>query len=339
MRDVTLDSARTVALRERLLAAATTVPGIEHASLQQAVPFGGMSAWPLHVEGIDSVRKFGRFEFNAVSPDYFRTMGTRLLRGRGIESSDVAGAPRVMVVGASMAAVLWPGQDPLGKCVRIGFVDTVPCTYVVGVAEDIHVRSLEQETRNFYYYLPSAQWKPQEGGLFVRTPGDPTRFTEPLRRRLQEEMPGSSYVTVGRLGELIERETRSWVMGATAFTAFGALALLLAAVGLYSVIAYNVAQRRQELAVRVALGAGAGDVMRLVVGEGLRFAVFGAVVGGALALVAGRWIAPLLFDQSPRDPVVFGTVTGTLLVVAVLASAIPAFRGARADPNLALRAE
>jgi putative ABC transport system permease protein len=339
MRDVTLDSVQGVALRRRLLAAATTVPGIEYASLRRSEPFGGMSAGPLHVAGIDSVWKFGRFERNAVSPDYFRTMGTRLLRGRGIESSDVAGAPRVMVIGASMGEVLWPGQDPLGKCVRIGRVDTVPCTYVVGVAEDIQIRSFEAETRLFYYYLPAAQYEPDEGGLFVRTSGDPKQFIEPLRRRLQEEMPGSSYVTVERLGELVERESRSWMMGATAFSAFGALALLLAAVGLYSVIAYSVAQRRQELAVRVALGASASDVMRLVVGEGLRFAVSGVVVGGALALLAGRWIAPLLFDQSPRDPVVFGMVASALLVVAILASAIPAFRGARADPNLALRAE
>jgi len=339
MRDVTLDSVQAVALRRRLLAAATTVPGIEYASMRRSEPFGGISAEPLHVAGIASTQTFGLFLRNAVSPDYFRTMGTRLLRGRGIESGDVAGAPRVMVIGASMGAVLWPGQDPLGKCVRIGRVDTVPCTYVVGVAEDIQVRSFEAETRLFYYYLPSAQRDPHEGGLFVRASGDPKQFIEPLRRRLQEEMPGSSYVTVQRLGELIERETRSWVMGATAFSAFGALALLLAAVGLYSVIAYSVAQRRQELAVRVALGASAGDVMRLVVGEGLRFAVSGVVVGGALALLAGRWIAPLLFDQSPRDPVVFGTVAGALLAVAVLASVIPAFRGARADPNLALRAE
>jgi putative ABC transport system permease protein len=338
MRDVTLDSARAVALRQRLLAAATTVPGIEYASLKRSEPFGGMSAVSLYVEGIDSVRKFGLFERNAVSPDYFRTMGTRLLRGRGIESRDMANAPRVMVIGASMAAVLWPGQDPLDKCVRIG-LDTAPCTYVVGVAEDIQVRSFEPETRTFYYYLPSAQYEPEEGGLFVRTPGDPAPFIEPLRRRLQEEMPGSSYVTVERLGELIERETRSWMMGATVFSAFGALALLLAAVGLYSVIAYSVAQRKQELAVRVALGASAGKVMRVVVGEGLRFAVTGVVVGATLALLAGRWIAPLLFDQSPRDPVVFGTVTSVLLVVAGLASAIPAFRGARADPSMALRAE
>jgi hypothetical protein len=112
LRGVKLDSAQIVALRHRLLTASLTVPGIQHASSQHSVPFGGMSSWPILVEGIDSVRSFGRFDLNAVSPDYFATMGTRILRGRGIERSDVAGARRVMVIGASMGRVLWPGQDP-----------------------------------------------------------------------------------------------------------------------------------------------------------------------------------------------------------------------------------
>jgi ABC-type antimicrobial peptide transport system permease subunit len=144
---------------------------------------------------------------------------------------------------------------------------------------------------------------------------------------------------VTRLAENIEGETRSWVMGATAFTAFGGLALVLAAVGLYSVIAYNVARRKQELAVRMALGARAGNVIRLVVSEGLLFAASGAALGGAIALAAGRWLEPLLFDQPARDPVVFGTVAGALLLVAIVASVIPAIRGARVDPNTALRTE
>jgi ABC-type antimicrobial peptide transport system permease subunit len=144
---------------------------------------------------------------------------------------------------------------------------------------------------------------------------------------------------VTRLADNIEDETRSWTMGATVFTAFGVLALVLAAVGLYSVIAYNVAQRKQELAVRMALGARTHEVTRLVVREGLGFAVSGVVVGGTIALVAGRWIEPLLFDQSARDPVVFGFVTAALLLATIIASAVPAVRGARVDPNAALRAE
>ena len=339
-RDVKLDSARTSQLRLRLAASATTLPGVQHATLQQASPFGGMSDWPIAVMGIDSVRKFGRFEFNAVSPAYFATMGTRILRGRAFDSGDIAGATPVLVVGDAMGRVLWPGEDPLGKCVRIGFPpDTMPCRYVVGIAEDIHARGFGPQERNFYYYLPAAQWHQQDGGLFVRVRGDPRASMEPLRRRLQEEMPGSAYVTVAPLGDLVDAQSRSWVMGATLFTAFGVLALILAAVGLYSTIAYDVAQRRQELAVRVALGAVTADVMRLVLGDGLRFAVAGAAIGSAIALMAAPRLAPLLFDQSPRDPTVFGAVTGTLLLVAVIASLLPAVRGARVDPNVALRAE
>jgi putative ABC transport system permease protein len=146
-------------------------------------------------------------------------------------------------------------------------------------------------------------------------------------------------VMVTRLAENIERETRSWATGATVFTAFGALALVLAAVGLYSVIGYNVAQRKQELAVRMALGAAPGRVVRMVVGQGLLYASTGAAIGAAIALVAGRWVDPLLFNQSARDPVVFVAVIAMLLLVAVVASAIPALRGARVDPNTALRAE
>jgi predicted permease len=339
-RDVKLDSAQTADLRLRLVGAATTVPGIQHASLQQAAPFGGMSDWPIAVAGVDSVRKFGRFEFNAVSPDYFATMGTRILRGRVFASADRAGARGVLVIGEAMGKVLWPGEDPLDKCVRIGIPpDTMPCRYVVGVAEDIHARGFGPQTRNFYYYIPAAQWHQQEGGLFVRVARDPRGLMEPLRRRLQEEMPGSSYVTVAPLGDLVDAQSRSWVMGAAVFTTFGALALLLAAIGLYSVIAYNVAQRRQELAVRVALGAGTGDMIRLVVGEGLQLALTGIAAGSAIALIVAPRIAPLLFNQSPRDPLVFGTVAGALLVVAVSASLIPALRGARVEPSGVLRAE
>jgi len=338
MRGESSDSAQMIALRDRLMAAAQTVPGVEHVSAQLSVPFWDESSWGLYVAGIDSVDALGRFDVNAVSPDYFAAMGTRLLRGRGIERSDVDGATRVMVVGQSMGAVLWPGQDPIGQCVRVE-TPTAQCTYVVGIAEDIHSHSLGAEDRYYYYYLAAAQMRPNEGGLFIRATGDTRKFVEPLRRRLQQEMPGASYVTVTPLSEIIASETRSWVMGATLFTAFGVLALVLAAVGLYSVIAYDVAQRRHELAVRLALGAATAGVLRLVVAEGVRVAVIGIAIGGACALAAGRWIGPLLFNESPHDPVVFGVVAVALLAVAVAAGLIPALRASRLDPKAALQSE
>ena len=338
MRDVRLDSAAKVALRLRLLQAAKAVPGISHATLQESVPFAGSSSWPLYVTGIDSVSKLGEFDFNPVSTEYFATMGTRIVRGRGIESTDSDGAQRVAVIGASMAAALWPGKDPIGRCMRFAS-DSMPCTYIVGVAEDIHSHTIEDESKSFFYYLPAAQWRPQDGGLFVRAHHDASRLVEPLRRRLQREMPGTSFVTVTQLGDIVDAQMRSWIVGATVFTAFGALALVLAAVGLYSVIAYNVTQRKHELGVRLALGAARGGIVRLVVTESLRFALAGIAIGSVASLAGGWWIGPLLFRQSPRDPAVFGLVTIVLLGVAVAASWIPALRAAGLDPKTALQSD
>ncbi len=339
MRDVRLDSAATVALRLRLLEAAKGVPGVSHASLRESIPFGGMSSYPLRVEGIDSVRSLGDFRVNAVSAEHFAVMGTRILRGRGFEPTDRGETRLVLVVGQSMANVLWPGQDPIGRCVRVGLDSLLPCRYVVGVAEDIHSESIEPESKLFFYYMPALQWRPQEGGLFVRTRVGPTATAEPLRRALQREMPGTAFVTVSPLGNIVRARMRSWIVGATLFTAFGVLALVLAAVGLYSVIAYNVTQRRHELGVRLALGAGRMRVVRIVVAESVRFALAGVMIGSIVAWAAASSIGPLLFDQSPHDVVVFGTVTLVLVCVAVVASWVPALRAAGLDPKTALQAD
>ena len=339
MRDVRLDSAATVALRLRLLEAAKSVPGVSHASLRESIPFAGMSSYPLRVAGVDSVRALGEFHTNAVSAEYFAAMGTRILRGRGFETTDRGETRPVMVVGESMANALWPGKDPIDQCVRVGLDSMPPCRYVVGVAEDIHSESIEPELKLFFYYMPALQWKPQEGGLFVRAAGEASAIAEPLRRALQREMPGTAFVTVNPMGSIVGAKMRSWIVGATLFTAFGVLALVLAAVGLYSVIAYNVTQRKHELGVRLALGAGRFGVVRLVVMESLRFALAGVAIGTGVALAAGKWIGPLLFDQSPRDVVVFGTVTVVLVCVAIVASWVPALRAARLDPKTALQAD
>ena len=339
MRRVRLDSASAVALRLRLLESASHIPGVSHATLQESVPFAGMSSYPLFVAGIDSVEKFGRFDFNTVSTEYFATMGTRILRGRGFEDTDTDGGRLVLVVGESMARVLWPGQDAIGQCVRVGLEPDVPCRYVVGIAEDIHSQSLDAESRLFYYYMPAMQWNPQFTGLFVRARGGVRALVEPVRRQLQRDMPGASFVTVRPLADIVDDQMRVWITGAAVFSAFGALALVLAAVGLYSVIAYNVTQRKHELGVRLALGAGQVGIVRLVVGESLRFALTGTFVGALVAVLSGRWIEPLLFHQSPRDPSIFAFVAVTLLGVAIVASLVPAFRAASVDPKTALQSD
>ncbi len=338
MRGVELDSAANVALRDRLLAEAQAIPGVTYASRRVTEPFWSSWSMGLHVEGIDSTDRVGEFDLNAVTADYFRTMGTRILRGRGIETADVGGSPRVMVVGASMAKVLWPGRDALGQCVRVGS-DTMPCTTVVGIAEDIKASQFSVDSGYYFYYVPAAQLSPDQGGLFVRARGSAAAIEETVRRRLQPLMPGVSYVTVTPLSEVVGAQTRSWRLGATMFTVFGVLALVLAAIGLYSVIAYNVAQRTQEMGVRIALGAEVRDLVGLVLSEGMRLALAGVGLGAGIALVVSGWVKPLLFEESPRDPVVFVGVAATLLAVAALASLLPARRAARVDPMRALRTE
>jgi putative ABC transport system permease protein len=337
MRGVALPRPELAALKRRLLERARQLPGVEEAGRTYTVPFWMNWNEDLFVPGIDSVGRLGDFYAHAVSPSYFKTMGTRIVRGRGITDADRAGAPLAIVVSESMAKKLWPNKDPFGQCVKVG-ADTVPCSTVVGIAEDIRRGSFDED-EGLQYYLSIAQSRDHAGGLFVRTRGDARRHTERVRRELQRLMPGVSYVSATPLQNILDENARAWHLGATMFTIFGGLALLLAAVGLYGVMAYSTAQRTHELGVRIALGARSADVVRLVVGGGLRVAVVGVAIGAGAALIAGRFVAPLLFQISPKDPSVFAVVTLTLLATAALASLVPALRASRVDPAVALRAE
>jgi ABC-type antimicrobial peptide transport system permease subunit len=306
-------------------------------SERTAIPFIATKGTLLYVAGIDTVAKLGQFDYDAVSPDYFATIGTRIIRGRAFAPQDSPRAPLVMIVSEAMAQRLWPGRNAIGQCIRVG-ADTMPCTTVVGVAENIRNQSMRDDPA-YYYYMPIAQVGAGGFGLFVRGNGDAATFAEAVRRRLQREMPGTAYVTTTRFADVIGTQTMSWTMGATMFTAFGLLALVVAAVGLYSVIAYSVEQRTHELGVRLALGARARDLIAMVIRDAASLTTFGAAVGMGIALYASHWIQPLLYEESSRDPVVFAAVVIVRLLVAVAASAVPARRAARIDAQAALRSE
>jgi predicted permease len=339
-RGVQLDSGATVALGRRLMETALAIPGVKAVARANADPFGTNTDY-LGVAGIDSVARLGRFNQQWATPDFFKALDTRIVRGRSFTPDDRAGAPLVSVVSESVARRLWPDRDPIGECMHVGS-DAQPCTIVVGVAEDA-VQGTLTDDQHLLYYLPFDQ-KASDGGARARTlirmsGRDAARYEEEVRRALQKMMPGESYVTVWPLQDEVDGQRRSWRLGATMFVGFGLLALLVAAVGLYGVIAYDVGQRTQELGIRVALGAQASNIMAIVVGQGVRLALAGVVAGTAIALAAARWFQPLLFKQSARDPLVYAIVGFTLLIVAVAASAIPARRAANADPNVALRTD
>jgi predicted permease len=331
------DSAQ-LAMRRLLLSTAQSLPGIESAAWASSAPFVSTSSTNLYVAGIDSVSRLGEFTYQVTTPDYFRAMGTRILRGRGLTAEDRAGAPVAAVVSEGMARALWPGRDAIGECFRMRS-DTMPCTTVVGIAEGMVQQEITGTERYHYYLAIDQQTRTWGNWMVLRLRGDPAREAESIRAALQRVMPGTSYVTVRLLRDIVDDAQRSWRMGSTMFLAFGVLALVVAAVGLYGVISYNVAQRNHELGVRIALGAQAKDVVRLVVGQGARLATMGLGLGLALAYLTGRWVQPLLFQQSARDPAVYGAVAAVLLGVALVASALPAMRATRTDPNSALRSD
>jgi putative ABC transport system permease protein len=338
------DSASRVEVRRRLLAAAQAIQGVEYATRFNSRFFATNTA-DLRVPGIDSVAKLGRFNLQLGTPDFFKVLGTRILRGRSFDETDRAGTPLVGVVSEAMGRALWPGKDPIGQCFHVAWgdqygVDKAPCTTVIGIAENTAQQNLGDDPR-FMYYLPIEQRSPHQiAALMLRmSDRNASAQMERVRAELTKAMPGDGLVIVRPLQEVVDDQSRSWRLGATLFVAFGGLALVVAIVGLYGVISYNVAQRMHELGVRVALGASTADVTGLVVRQGIVLALAGVVIGLVLAVTAARWIQPLLFRQSATDPITYVVVAAAMLLAALAASLIPAMRAARADPNVALRAD
>jgi putative ABC transport system permease protein len=336
-RGLQMDSASRDEFARRLLDVARAVRGVDAAARVDNLPFL-TSTWDLHVDGIDSVARLGRFVHEAVSSDYLNVVGTRVLRGRGLSAHDAGDAPSVAVVSESMGRALWPGRDPLGQCFQLR--DSPRCTTVVGIAEDAAQTGISDNDR-FAYYMSDEQPPHRPANrIFVRVAGDePRRLAERVRRNLQRVMPGAAYVTVSPLEDLVDAQRRSWTLGAAMFVAFGGLALLVAAVGLYSVISYHVAQRGHELGVRIALGARDANIVRLVVGQGAATGAAGVAIGLLASFAAARWLQPLLFRESARDPAVYAIIAVTMMLAALAASAVPTRRALRTDPNIALKDE
>ena len=337
LRGTGLKEAEQRALVQRAVERARATRGVVSASTLFSVPFWMTWSEDVFVPGMDSSDHQRTFVVNPVGDDYFPTMGTRVLRGRAVSSSDPPKGALVAVVSESMGKLLWKGKDPIGQCFRLG-ADTSPCREVVGIAEDMTFGDIQGGDDRLQLYLPATQ-EPESRGIIVRTAGDPRALAEPLRREMQAMLPAMGYARVRLLSAVLDPVIRQWRLGATMFTIFGLLALLLAAVGLYGVIAYDVAQRMREMGVRVALGAQSWDISRLVLWQGVRVTAVGITLGIVIAYVTVRYVEKLLFHTPARDPLAFGAAIVTILIVAILATLIPARRATRVDPVVALRTE
>jgi hypothetical protein len=296
---------------------------------------------------VDSIPRLpgGGPYYYTVTPDYFATLGLDIQLGRGILESDGPGDQMVAVISRTMAESLWPGESPLGRCLLVG-TGAEACTDVVGVVEDASRGSLETDPY-MAYYLPATQAAAMLGdhfaarlnGIYVRAAGDADALTGAAAEALRGFSPDVRYATARTLRDILDPQARSWTLGATMFSIFGLLALLVASVGLYSVLSFEVAQRTREIGIRSALGAGRSALLRGVVFEGLRLIVLGVVIGlGAAWLLAPR-VGDLLFEVSPRDPAVMSLVAVVLLGAASLAGLVPGLRATRVDPARALRSE
>jgi putative ABC transport system permease protein len=317
------------------------IPGVDGATASGMIPFANAIFASLRVPGRDTLPRaaHGGPYISVVERDYFRTLGVPLLRGRAFDERDSGAAEHVAIVNAALARALWPHDDPVGACILLGRDDR--CTTVVGVvAEARHSRLASEEV--FQIYVPATQARPETGGLtalLVRVRGEPARVLPLLRAELHAVDPRIRYAEIRPLRRFLEPQTRAWQLGATLFTAFGVLALIVAAVGLYSVIAFEVAERRREIGLRAALGASRPRVVRSVVLDAVRIAAVGIALGGAAALLLAPRLEGMLFDVGARDPLTVGGVALVLLVVAAAAAFAPAMRAAAVQPAEALRAE
>lgn len=320
-----------------------TLRGVSYAALAIGSPFATSLAIGFEAPGVpDSALEGPRGVpyYQAVSPEYFSTLGTRVLRGRVFSPDDRVGSPRVAIVNETMARRLWPHEDALGKCLRTDDGDFVSCAEVIAVVEDVR-RNAVIEPPTMQYYVPLQQVHPgfflPVTALLVRTVGPSERMVESIRREIQAVAPGLPYANVRTIKERLEPQLRPWRVGSVLLSLVGGLALLLAAVGVYGLVGFTVTGQTRELGIRVALGATRRDVLIMVFRQNGSAVAIGAGLGAGFALVAGHAIASLLYGISPISGTILGLAAGILLAVALLAAYFPALRATAVSPTVALR--
>jgi predicted permease len=324
----------------------TAMPGVERVSFTDVPPMGERYVGgELMVEGAARGAESRELEsrgtpvFQAtIRPQYFATIDLPIVRGRDFTASDDKGAPPVAIVGEQLARTLWPGQDPIGKRVSAEG-DTGPWLTVVGVAREVLLGG-PTEARRSVVYLPQRQHPDTKMlTLLARTRSDPAALTAGLRRTLRQMDADLPLFNVRTLAEYKRLKLADRMNGVTILAGFGALALLLASIGVYGVMAFSVIQRTREIGIRIALGARGRQVVSLFIGRAMRLTLLAVVIGVSLSLALSRLLQGMLFGLTPTDVATFAGVAALLSAVAVLASWIPARRAARVDPISALRYE
>jgi putative ABC transport system permease protein len=324
------------ALFRQMLEQIAAVPGVASAATISGLPFaGGATSMDLVVEGRDHGEIYPSAYWRLTSPDYFETMGIPLLEGRTFLPEESDGG-NLAIISASMATSLWPDEDPIGQRF-LAWQDPERIKTVVGVVGDVRERSLETEATNMVYmpHLQMTWWSNMH--IVVRTDGDPADVASSVRAAIARVVPDRPVSDVRPLAEVLDDTLGSRRFNTSLLLAFAAVALVLAAAGVYGVMAYSVAQRTSEIGIRMAMGARAANVVGMVVGQGMSVVGAGIGVGLVVAFATTRLLASMLYGVDPSDPLTLGSAVLFLSLVALAACALPALRATRVHPTEALR--
>jgi predicted permease len=336
------DAAHQVEFERDLRARLQALPGVKSAATVSTLPLGNAGGTSRFVIAGHARIPTEEYEANTreISPNYFETMGIPLRKGRVLNEHDTVNSPRVIVINQTLATLLFPGQDPIGKRIDFTYTKDPNIQGIVGVVGDENLGQLDRKPTPVIYDA-YAQDPNSFLSVTIRTEGDPSAAAGSVREAMHEidaSLPVNSLVSMDRIiadsPSVAVRRYPAYLLGA-----FASLALVLAMLGIYGLLAYVVAQRTRELGIRLALGAQRRNLLGLVLGSGLRLALLGAAIGAVCALAAGRMLATLLFDVRSTDVAILFGVATLLVVVALLASYIPARRAALIEPMQALRAE
>ena len=335
------DTAARAAFLEQLLPGLEAIPGVEAAAIASTIPGedGNFSYVAIEGRAYAADADYPEMRYSAVSPAFFDIFNARPIQGRVIEASDRRGTLPVAVVNASFARTHFPGESPVGRRIRFGRSDSKePWRTVVGVVPDRHMDGVENEEPEGVY-VPLQQRPNEFLSLVATARGNPMALTAQVAAAVARLDPDLPVFNVMSHAELVSRRTWYYRVFGTLFMAFGTVALFLAAVGLYGVMAFAVSRRRHEFGVRMALGASARTILRLVLGQGLRQLALGIALGLGLGMLLARGLGLVLFGVNPTDGQVYAGIAAVLALTGVLACVLPARRASRIEPLTALRAE
>ena len=332
----------------RLLDRIRQLPGVRMAGAVRSLPLGStIGDWGLQVEGYTPPPGTNaKGDWQIVTAGYLEAMGERLIRGRAITEADKTDTMPVALINEEMARLYWPGRDPIGGRIKLGGGDNPPRPWVtvVGIVSDVRHNGITNVVKE-KFYIPHPQWHRSTGNpiramsLVIKTEQDPRGLVRPVREAIRQLDPALPVADVRTMDDVVAATLSAPRFTGMLLGVFAGLALLLSAIGIYGVLSYVVSRRTREIGIRVAVGAGRGQVMRLVLASGIGLAVAGLAIGLIIAAVAAQLMRTMLHDVTPGDPATFAAVAAVLTTVAILASLVPAWRATRVNPISALKAE